>query len=284
LRSGRITSVSPAACAASTFLLQAADWQHAAWSVTSPVMQTVLLTDRPVSSDASAVTIVTPALGAVLRHGAGRHVEVELLAGEGVIGDAQRRGVASHVGQRDACRLLHHVAQLAGEHEAARAGHRGRLDEQHVAATPVTARPVATPGVAVRAATSWKTFWRPSACRTAASSMTTGLAAWRSATDAPSCATASRSRARADGRGLARVLAHDEPEHLVGGRHVVGNEAVALDLPRPEITRAIATFSSNGVAVELDHLHAVEQRTWIRSATLAVAMNSTCDRSISTSR
>ena len=42
--------------------------------------------------------------------------------------------------------------------------------------TPVTARPVATPGVAVRAATSWNTFWRPNARRTAAASITTGVA------------------------------------------------------------------------------------------------------------
>ena len=39
---------------------------------------------------------------------------------------------------------------------------------------PVTLRPVATPGTAVRAAASWKTFWRPSASRTTASSTSTG--------------------------------------------------------------------------------------------------------------
>ena len=43
-------------------------------------------------------------------------------------------GVAAHVGERDPRRLLHHVAELAGEHEALLAGHRGRLDEEHVAA------------------------------------------------------------------------------------------------------------------------------------------------------
>ena len=36
---------------------------------------------------------------------------------------------------------------------------------------PVTASPVATPGTAVRTAASWKTFGRPSASRTAASSI-----------------------------------------------------------------------------------------------------------------
>src|SRR6202007_1033979 len=40
---------------------------------------------------------------------------------------------------------------------------------------PVTARPVATPGVAGRAADSWKNFWRPSASRTASRSIFTGV-------------------------------------------------------------------------------------------------------------
>ena len=42
----------------------------------------------------------------------------------------------SHVGQRDLRRLLHHVAELAGEREARVALGGGRLDEQHVAAEP----------------------------------------------------------------------------------------------------------------------------------------------------
>ncbi len=63
LRSGRMTSVRPAACAASTFCLRPPIGSTRPWSVTSPVMPTVCLTGRPVSSDASAVVIVTPALG-----------------------------------------------------------------------------------------------------------------------------------------------------------------------------------------------------------------------------
>ena len=63
LRSGTITSVSPAACAASTFCLSPPIGSTRPCSVTSPVMPIVLLTGRLVSSDAIAVTIVTPALG-----------------------------------------------------------------------------------------------------------------------------------------------------------------------------------------------------------------------------
>jgi hypothetical protein len=78
--------------------------------------------------------------------------------------------------------------------------------------TPVTARPVATPGTAVRAADSWKNFWRPSASRTTSMSIFTGafclpglgllggLLLRRSLS--PSCAAPCRARAR----GCARPL------------------------------------------------------------------------------
>ena len=62
-RSGITTSVSPAACAASTFCLRPPIGSTRPWSVTSPVMPTVCFTGRPLRSDASAVAIVMPALG-----------------------------------------------------------------------------------------------------------------------------------------------------------------------------------------------------------------------------
>ena len=40
----------------------------------------------------------------------------------------------AHPGQRGLRGLLHHVAELAGDRQPALAGHRGRLDEEHVAA------------------------------------------------------------------------------------------------------------------------------------------------------
>ena len=42
--------------------------------------------------------------------------------------------VAPHIRERDARGLLHHVAQLPGQHQTTAPGHRRRLDEQHVAA------------------------------------------------------------------------------------------------------------------------------------------------------
>ena len=57
------TSVRPAAWAARTFCLSPPIGSTRPCSVTSPVIPTVCLTGRPVSSDVSAVVIVIPALG-----------------------------------------------------------------------------------------------------------------------------------------------------------------------------------------------------------------------------
>src|SRR5215218_4619137 len=95
-----MTSRSPAAWAASTFCLTPPIGRTRPCSVTSPVMPTVWRTGRPVSSDVSAVVI----------------------------------GVPAHVGERDARGLLHHVAELAGEHQVLLALHARRLDEEDVAA------------------------------------------------------------------------------------------------------------------------------------------------------
>src|SRR5919204_605052 len=55
-----------------------------------------------------------PGDGAVLGDRPGRYVHVEL-ALEGVRVDAQLVGVGAHVGERDPRRLIHHVAELAGQ-------------------------------------------------------------------------------------------------------------------------------------------------------------------------
>ena len=88
----------------------------------------------PVSSETSAVNIVTPALGPVLGHGARGDVDVQVALLEEVLGDAELLGVGAHVGERRLRRLLHHVAELAGELQLARAVHARRLDEEDLAA------------------------------------------------------------------------------------------------------------------------------------------------------
>ena len=42
--------------------------------------------------------------------------------------------MGADIGEGDPCRLLHHVAELSGEDQALVAIHRGRLDEEHIAA------------------------------------------------------------------------------------------------------------------------------------------------------
>ncbi len=70
----------------------------------------------------------------VLRNRAGRHVQVDLRVLVERRVDAVARRVRAEPRQRDARRLLHHVAELAGQRQLAGAGHARRFDEQHVAA------------------------------------------------------------------------------------------------------------------------------------------------------
>ena len=82
LRSGRITSVRPAACAASTFCLTPPIGSTRPCSVTSPVMPTVCL-HRPAGEQRGQRRRHGHARArAVLRDRAGRHVHVELAVGE----------------------------------------------------------------------------------------------------------------------------------------------------------------------------------------------------------
>ena len=103
--------------------------------MTSPVIPTVCLTGRPESSDASAVAIVMPALGpsfGIAPAGTWTWNERSSNADSSM---PSSLGVRAHVGERDARRLLHHVAELPGEDEPVLlAGHRGGLDEEDVAA------------------------------------------------------------------------------------------------------------------------------------------------------
>lgn len=75
-----------------------------------------------------------PRRGAVLGDGAGGDVNVEVLAGEEVIGQAEAIGVRVQVGARGLHRFLHHVAELAGQGQAALALGGGGFDEEDIAA------------------------------------------------------------------------------------------------------------------------------------------------------
>ena len=69
--------MSPARWAASTFCFTPPIGRTRPCSVTSPVMPTSERTARPVSSDTSAVAIVTPAEGPSLGTAPGRDVDVQ---------------------------------------------------------------------------------------------------------------------------------------------------------------------------------------------------------------
>jgi hypothetical protein len=72
------------------------------------------LTGRPLSSDASAVVIVTPALGPSFGDRARGDVHVELAAPRTAPRSMpELLAVGAHVGERDPRGLLHDVAELA---------------------------------------------------------------------------------------------------------------------------------------------------------------------------
>ena len=93
---------------------------------------------------------------------------------EGVLVDPEPVGLRADGGERDLRRLLHHVAELAGEHEPLAAGTAVASTKSTSPPVALTASPVATPGTAVRSAASRKNFWRPSASRTASTSTVDG--------------------------------------------------------------------------------------------------------------
>jgi hypothetical protein len=95
-------------------LLEPADRQHAALQRDLAGHADRVLDRRPDSSDASAVVIVTPALGRPSgsrprARGRGTRSRRTSLV------DAQLLGVPAHVAQGDARGLLHDVAELAGQ-------------------------------------------------------------------------------------------------------------------------------------------------------------------------
>ena len=135
LRAGRMNVLMPCRRAASAFSRMPPTGSTRPRSVISPVIATSSRTgwlrdrrhDRGRHRDAGRRT--------VLRDRAGRHVHVQIVVVEEVGRDAELGAVRADVADRRARRLLHHVAELAGEDDvAAAARQQARLDEQHVAA------------------------------------------------------------------------------------------------------------------------------------------------------
>ena len=203
LRRGAITCLMPGALRGERLLLQAADRQHLAGQRDLAGHRDVVAhAARRVSSEASAVAIVMPALGPSFGIApAGTWMWMSCSANQSSAVERSSR-VAAHARERRLRRLLHHVAELAGERELARCrASRVASMKRTSPPTGVHARPVATPG-SLRAPPrlGWKRG-RPSSSRT------------RGAVDVDLAALASPSATRArdlaaDRADLALEVAH----------------------------------------------------------------------------
>ena len=130
---GSTTVRIPARSAASAFSRTPPTGSTRPRSVTSPVIATSWRTGMPVASETSAVAIVTPADGpsfGIAPAGTCTWISWRASSASSRPSSASRQRAKVSA----ACaRLLHHVAELAGQHEPA-AGGVGRLDAQHLAA------------------------------------------------------------------------------------------------------------------------------------------------------
>ena len=157
--------------------------------------------------------------------------------GEPVVGRARERArcaCAAHPGERRLGRLPHHVAELAGDRQLARAGHRGRLDEEHLAADR---RPGEAGGDARVLGAAALSRRRSGACRAARGR------AWRRSCTLPLALPSATSRAtlrqivpiwrsRLRTPGLARVLLDDRRQRRVGELDLGGLQPVGRELAR----------------------------------------------------
>ena len=184
---------------------------------------------------------------------------------------------APHVGERGLRRLLHDVAELAGDRAACPCP-ASRVASTNSTSPPtgVQASPVATPGSRVRRSDLGLEARRGRAARAPAARRSCRLARLPSATCARPCGRPRRSRARGRARRpracSSWMIACSA---VVGERDLRPLQPVALDLARDEVALGDLELLLLRVAGELDDLHAVAQRPGIVSSLFAVVMNMT---------
>ncbi len=197
--------------------------------------------------------------GTVLGDGAGRDVDVHV-AVEHLFLDVQPRGMRARVGPRGTCRLLHHIAQLAGQDEFALAAHGRRLDKHDVA----TLRRVVHPGRRADLVDGGLLL-----------GMQLGpaeqIAHHRGGDVHPvhlTCGDLPRGLPRhaadlalqlPDAR-LASVALHQFQQRRAGEGDLLSGEAVGLDLPRHQVLLGDGNLLRLDVPRELHDFHPVEQR------------------------
>ena len=179
---------------------------------------------------------------------------------EPVLRQAELLGVRAHPRERRLRRLLHHLAELAGDRQPALARVGGRLDEEDVAADGRVGEPGrdarvgrALAHLAAEAARPEPLAERASSTRTlSASPFAIRVAALRQR----SAMRRSRLRTPAS-RVYSRI---DRAQDAVGKAQLLLGQPVRLELLRDEVALRDAELLLLGVARELDHVHAVEQR------------------------
>ena len=175
--------------------------------------------------------------------------------------DAVERRVGAHVRQRDRRRLAHHVAELAGQRGAARAGIARRLDEEHVAAD---ARHGQASGDAGHAGAFRDLIVELGAAEILVDLLDAdGDRRGRLARSEPCGGLAQerpeRALERADAR-LARVLAQHLADRVLRDRRLVIQQPVLGALAWHEVAGCDRDLLVVGVAVELEDLEAVVER------------------------
>ena len=174
--------------------------------------------------------------------------------------DAELVGVGADIGERDPRRLLHHVTELTGQHQALVAVHGGCLDEEDVTAGSGDrqARGHARDRRALHGLL--EELLAPEGVDHFIG--VDGDRRLRLARGDPSRLAAQQLAQLAlelAHAGLAGVLGDHLAQDRVGGLDLVGLEPVALHLARPQIATGDRQLLIGRVAVEADDLHAVEQ-------------------------
>ena len=188
-------------------------------------------------------------------------MDVELAIAEPALGHAELGGAGAGVGERGAAALLHHLAELAGEHQLALAGEDAGLDVHDVAAGGRVIHPGGHPGLLVAApqrrvdlGLAQQRPHRAGRIHPHLARLAPGDAARGLAGDG-----GDRSLELPD-TGLARVVGDDAAQGLLADLDLGGPQAVLLDLARQQVAPGDLHLLGLGVPGEGDGLHAVHER------------------------
>ena len=197
--------------------------------------------------------------GAVFGHGTGGDVEVHLGLAEDLRIDAPVGGPALHHRVGGLGRLLHDVAQLAGQHQLALAGHQGHLDGQGVTPAPRVGDAVDHADLVLAADLGRSDLGRADELgqRLGLQGQRPGLPGGVAA--GPLAAEVADLPLQLAHPRLRRVATDQSEQGLVGQVHGVGRQTVGDHLLGDQVLPGDAEFLILGVAGDLDHLQPVPQ-------------------------